>query len=51
MRNTVIRHHMSNYLEAHIKMQEKEGDERSCEECKKKVSSFSGHGLFNDIEQ
>ena len=34
------RHHMSNYLELHKKMEEREGEERACEECTKKVSSI-----------
>jgi hypothetical protein len=29
---------MSNYLELHKKIQEKEGEERTCAQCKKKVN-------------
>ena len=40
------RHHMSNYLELHKKMEEREGEERACEECNKKVSSIEEQAIF-----
>ena len=37
---------MSNYLELHKKMEEREGEERACEECNKKVSSIEEQAIF-----